>query len=280
MPELPEVETVVRGLRKSLVGRTLVRLTLNRRDLRFPIPHQVKRLEGQRITQVTRQAKGALVTGQSGEGLLLHLGMSGRLLITEGPLGQLQKHDHVVFEFDQPLGHVVFNDPRRFGALDYVASEAALEQHHRLANFGIDPTTQALSAQWLFDVSRGRTTNLKAFLLDQRLIAGLGNIYVAEALFEAGLSPQMQTGAISIEQAEALVSAIQDVLTRAIAAGGSSLRDYVQADGELGYFQHQWKVYGRQGQACGCCGSQIERIVQAGRSSFYCPLCQGKDAWV
>ena len=277
LPELPEVETVVRGLRTSMLGRYIERLSMHRPDLRWPIPTAVSRLEGQKIVDVRRVAKTVVVVGEKQDGWLLHLGMSGRLLILESQAVPPAKHDHVEIFLQNSDGigtKVVFNDPRRFGAFDYFSSDENLASHERLKNFGVDPTTQALTAQWLFDQTRGRVTSLKSFLLDQRLIAGLGNIYVSEALHRAQLHPAMKTGALDLDDCDRLVIHIKATLDDAIAAGGSSLRDYVQADGELGYFQHQWRVYGKQGEACGTCASAIEKIVQQGRSSFFCPACQ------
>ena len=277
LPELPEVETVVRGLRTSMLGSRIEQLQLHRPDLRWPIPTAVSQLVGQKIVDVRRVAKTVVVVGDQQDGWLLHLGMSGRLLILDDLDIAPGKHDHVEIwlqHADQPGSKVVFNDPRRFGAFDYFPSVDDLETHDRLKNFGIDPTTQALSAQWLFDQTRGRVSSLKSFLLDQRLIAGLGNIYVSEALHRARLHPAMKTGDLTNQACERLVHHIKETLQDAIAAGGSSLRDYVQADGELGYFQHQWRVYGKHGEPCGHCASLIEKIVQQGRSSFFCPACQ------
>jgi formamidopyrimidine-DNA glycosylase len=278
MPELPEVETVCRGLALRMEGRTLAALTLRRPDLRFPLPlHLRERIEGRRIARVTRRAKYILVHfdagGAEGGGVLIcHLGMAGRMVI--GGPGEPHKHDHVVFTLDD--GTVIrFNDARRFGMMDY-AAEDELAEHPLLAHLGPEPLGNEFSGPVLEAKLAGRRTPIKAALLDQTVVAGLGNIYVSESLYWAGLSPRRLAMTVAGARAERLAAAVRDVLTRAVAAGGSSLRDYVQATGELGYFQHQWAVYGREGERCpGCdCGGAIRRIVQSGRSTFYCPKRQ------
>jgi formamidopyrimidine-DNA glycosylase len=271
MPELPEVETVVRGLRPHLVGRVLGGLVQRRPDLRTRLPRNfAARVEGRRVLSVDRRAKYVLIHLDDGNVLVIHLGMSGRLVIGPRPNTPPGKHDHVEFATDR--GMVVrFSDPRRFGMMDLMA-EAALATDKRFRDLGPEPLSADFNADYLLRRLKGSRTSAKAALLDQRVVAGLGNIYVCEALFDAGISPRRRAGSINRDRAERLVPAIRDVLTRAIAAGGSSARDYVQASGELGWFQHQWKVYDREGQPCpGCdCGGAIKRIVQAGRSTFYC----------
>lgn len=276
MPELPEVETVRRGLQPLLEGRRLVRVLQRRPNLRFPLPRDfVSRLEGRRIEAIARRAKYLLLHLDSGEVLLAHLGMSGRMLLVERPEETpLLAHDHVVLRTEEGR-EVRFNDARRFGFMDLVpAAELATSRH--LASLGPEPLGNDFSGPVLAAALAGRITPIKAALLDQRVVAGLGNIYVCEALFHAGLSPQRLARTVQGDRAERLVAAIRSVLTAAIAAGGSSLRDYVQASGELGYFQHAWAVYGREGEACpGCdCGGPpqrgITRLVQSGRSTFYC----------
>ena len=272
MPELPEVETVARGLEQGVAGRRVVRLQLNRADLRTALPPGLaSRIEGQRIARVGRRAKYLLFHLEGGGVLIAHLGMSGRMVLGADGTDAERKHDHVVVTFDD--GTVLrFNDARRFGLLDFADSEAALLSHPRLVHLGPEPLGNAFSGPVLAAALAGKATPIKAALLDQRVVAGLGNIYVCESLYWAGVSPRRLAGTVGVARAERLAHAIRDVLERAIAAGGSSLRDYVQASGELGYFQHHWAVYGKDGAPCpGCdCGQAIRRIVQSGRSTFYC----------
>ena len=275
MPELPEVETVVRGLRPVLEGAVLVRAEARRPDLRIPIPPDFSaRLTGRAVRSVRRRAKYILIELAGGDLAIVHLGMSGRLHIDRGD-PELQPHDHIVLKTDR--GDTVrLNDPRRFGlvALDRVET---VDRHRLFAGTGPEPLGNAFNGPALAAKLKGRRTPLKAALLDQKTVAGLGNIYVCEALFLAGLSPKRLARTVSARQAEALAGAIKDVLNKAIAAGGSSLRDYVQPSGELGYFQHQWAVYGREGEGCPGCDCDagetggIRRIVQSNRSTFYCP---------
>lgn len=273
MPELPEVETVCRGLALHMEGRRVARLQLNRPDLRVPLPVGLRgKLEGRLVERVARRAKYILVHVEGGGVLIAHLGMAGRMVVT--PPGAApppaDPHDHVVFTMSDG-GTVRFNDARRFGLMDWT-SEAELERHKLLAGLGPEPLGNGFSGPVLAASLAGRMTPIKAALLDQRVVAGLGNIYASESLFHAGLSPRRLAATVTGLRAERLVGAIRSVLARAIAAGGSSLRDYVQASGELGYFQHQWAVYGREGERCpGCdCAAGIRRIAQAGRSTFYC----------
>jgi formamidopyrimidine-DNA glycosylase len=270
MPELPEVETVRRGLAQCMTGRRIVRAELRRPDLRRPFPPDLAlRLDGARVGALTRRGKYILVELDDSGLLLLHLGMSGR--ITAGAADTPpQPHDHVVLTLDD--GTVVrFNDPRRFGLLDYIArgQEGA---HKLLAGLGPEPLEPGFDAGYLNRALAGKATPIKSALLDQRVVAGLGNIYVCEALYRAGISPRRAAASVVGARAERLVAAIRAVLSEAIAAGGSSLRDYVQANGELGYFQHRWAVYGREGQPCpDCdCAEGVCRITQAGRSTFFC----------
>jgi formamidopyrimidine-DNA glycosylase len=282
MPELPEVETVRRGLAPVMEGAVIARADVNRPDLRWPFPPgMAARLTGQRVLSLRRRSKYLLADLESGETLLIHLGMSGRMLISGAPLGSCalrhatpEKHDHVVLHMDSGA-RITFNDPRRFGAMDLFATKSA-ETHPLLVRIGPEPLGNSFDESYLARVLEGRNTPIKAALLDQRIVAGLGNIYVCEALHRAGISPRRRAGNIGARRAAALVPIIRDVLRDAIHAGGSSLRDYRQADGDLGYFQHSFDVYGREGQPCrrdGCTGT-ITRIVQSGRSSFYCGKCQ------
>src|SRR5208337_4942515 len=270
MPELPEVETVRRGLALKMTGRRILRADLRRADLRRPFPPALAaRLDGARIGALGRRGKYILVELDADGLLLLHLGMSGR--ITAGSAGAPPAaHDHVILTLDDGTA-IRFNDARRFGTLDYLKrSEAA--SHPLLAGLGPEPLEAGFDGRYLAATLAGKLTPIKAALLDQRIVAGLGNIYVCEALFRAGLSPRRLAGSIGPIRADRLAAAIRSVLTEAIEAGGSSLRDYVQADGELGYFQHRWAVYGHEGDPCpGCdCSGAVRRIVQSGRSTFFC----------
>lgn len=275
MPELPEVETVVRGLRPHLEGRLLAEVVQRRPDLRFPLPEGfAQRLTGRRVARVARRAKYILAHLDGGEVLLAHLGMSGRMLLVEDTAQPLDRHDHIVFETDRGL-QIRFNDARRFGMMDLIAEEA-LDEHWLLSDLGPEPLSNAFNGPFLAERLAGRRTPIKAALLDQKVVAGLGNIYVCEALYVAGLSPRRQAYTVQGVRAERLAQAVREVLQRAIAAGGSSLRDYVQADGELGYFQHEWAVYDREGERCRSdgCDRLVRRLVQSNRSTFYCPRCQ------
>ncbi len=279
MPELPEVETVIRGLRPRLEGVRLSRVVQRRADLRLPLPENfAARLEGRRVTRLARRAKYILIHLDDRQVLLCHLGMSGRMTVSGAEAGAEREppgpHDHVILTTERG-DEIRFNDARRFGVMDLVDAER-LEQHRLLAGLGPEPLGNEFSGPELARRLAGKRSPIKAALLDQRVVAGLGNIYVSESLFFAGISPRRAARSVQGDRAERLAAAIRDVLTRAIQAGGSSLRDYVQASGELGYFQHEWAVYGREGQACpGCtCGLKgpggIRRIVQSNRATFYC----------
>ncbi len=282
MPELPEVETVRRGLSPAMEGAVIADAQVNRPDLRWPFPERMaERLTGARVLALRRRSKYLLADLDSGETLLVHLGMSGRMTVSGDPLGQFvhdhpsaQKHDHVVFDMDNGA-RVTFNDPRRFGAMDLLETATA-DQHRLLSVLGPEPLGNDFHEQYLVQAFEGRNTPVKSALLDQGIIAGLGNIYVCEALFRSQVSPRRKAGQISARRVAALVPVIRQVLADAIDAGGSSLKDFRQADGKLGYFQHSFDVYGREGEACkreGCDGI-IGRITQSGRSSFYCGKCQ------
>jgi formamidopyrimidine-DNA glycosylase len=274
MPELPEVETVRRGLASMISGRRIVRVELRRPDLRRPFPPKLAaQLNGALIGALGRRGKYILIELDEDGLLLLHLGMSGRLTAGRAELPPAA-HDHVVLTLDD--GTVIrFNDPRRFGLVDYLRRGEA-SQHPLLAGLGPEPLEPGFDGPYLRGALAGKLTPIKAALLDQRLVAGLGNIYVCEALFRARLSPRRLAASIGRGRAERLAAAIKSVLAEAIAAGGSSLRDYVQPDGALGYFQHRWAVYGREGDPCpGCdCSAGVRRIVQSGRSTFFCTRWQ------
>ena len=282
MPELPEVETVRRGLLPVIEGQTIARADVNRPDLRWPFPENMaQRLTGQKIVALRRRSKYILADLKSGETLLIHLGMSGRMLISGDPLGQFvhdhpaaEKHDHVVLHM-QNGARITFNDPRRFGAMDLMDTATA-DSHKLLAVLGPEPLGNDFNEPYLVAAFKGKNTPVKSALLDQRIVAGLGNIYVCEALYRAHISPKRRAGQLSARRVASLVPVIRQVLADAIKAGGSSLRDFRQADGELGYFQHSFDVYGREGAPCRTpdCTGTIARLVQSGRSSFYCPQCQ------
>lgn len=281
MPELPEVETVCRGLALKLEGRRLVRVEQNRPDLRVPLPQDfVRRLTGRRIERIRRRAKYILMDLDGPEILVIHLGMSGRVILghlPEGEAGQGEAdwgeaglHEHVRFLADDGT-IATYKDHRRFGLMALVAADA-LDAHPMFADLGPEPLGNGFSPAVLSAALAGRKTPIKSALLDQTVVSGLGNIYVCEALFRAGISPRRLAQSVAGARAERLVPAIREVLTEAIAAGGSTLRDYVQTDGELGYFQKAFAVYGREGEPCpGCtCQASVERVVQAGRSTFFC----------
>jgi formamidopyrimidine-DNA glycosylase len=299
MPELPEVETVRMGLLPALEGRIIVKAEARRGDLRLPFPRDfAKRLTGRKVLRLLRRAKYLLAELDSGETLVIHLGMSGRMRVYSGgktrKLGQYVydaapegagqgKHDHVVFDTDAPA-RIVFNDHRRFGLMTLVDTKG-LHKDKLFKDIGIEPLSDGFNAAHLAESLDGKKTPIKSALLDQRVVAGLGNIYVCEALFRSGISPKRLAGSLKKDQIAALVKTIKAVLADAIAAGGSSLRDHAQATGDPGNFQHHFLVYGREGKPCRkpassgaghkkACGGTVKRIVQAGRSTFYCPTCQ------
>jgi formamidopyrimidine-DNA glycosylase len=290
MPELPEVETVRLGLMPVLDGHVITAAETRRGDLRRPFPaHFVQRLTGQKVLRLWRRAKYLLADLKSGETLVIHLGMSGRMAVyAEGKQKKLGdyvykpapsdagqgKHDHVVFETDAPA-RIVFTDPRRFGLMTLVETQK-LDSDPLFKGMGIEPLSEGFNAKYLAEALSGKKTPIKSALLDQRMAAGLGNIYVCEALFRSGISPKRMAGAVQKDRIAPLVTAIRKVLKDAIAAGGSSLRDHAQATGDPGNFQHHFLVYGREGKPClgKPCNGVVKRIMQAGRSTFYCPKCQ------
>ncbi len=286
MPELPEVETVRRGLVPALESRSIVRAELRRPDLRFPFPDRfAKRLSGARVERLDRRAKYLLLHLSTGETLIVHLGMSGRVTIL-APDGEgtapgaftharatNPQHDHVVFHVEGDV-RVVYNDPRRFGFMDLAETER-LSETRWFVDMGPEPLSEAFSAAHLKTVLKGRKTPIKAALLDQTVVAGLGNIYVCEALWRAGVSPRrLAASAVQGARAARIVDMVKDVIDEAVAAGGSSLRDYAGADGALGYFQNAHAVYGRGGEACPRCSGPVSVMRQAGRSTFFCGTCQ------
>ena len=269
MPELPEVETTVRGLEPALLGRVLSRVDVRRPDLRRAIPVDLRqRLTGARVTGLARRAKYGIIETDRGDSMIFHLGMSGRWRVDAGEIGT---HDHLVIETD--AGRVLaLCDPRRFGSLDLVDT-GLLTAWPTFAALGPEPLGPDFHAAHLTRMLTGRSAPIKAMLLDQRVVAGLGNIYVCEALNIAGIAPTIAAGRVSKARLERLVIAVRDVLGAAILAGGSSLRDYVRPDGQLGYFAKDWRVYGREGEPCAC-GGTVERRVDSGRSTFSCRTCQ------
>lgn len=288
MPELPEVETVRLGLLPVVEGHKITHAETRRGDLRVPFPNDFAgRLTGRTVTRLWRRAKYLLGDLDSGETLVIHLGMSGRMTVYAGAakkkLGNYvhdmgednigsDKHDHVVFDTDAPA-RIVFNDHRRFGLMLLIET-AELSEHKLFKGLGVEPLSPGLDAAHLAAALKGKKTPIKSALLDQRVIAGLGNIYVCEALYRARISPRRLAAKVKPAEAAALVTAIKAVLREAVKAGGSSLRDHKQVTGELGYFQKAFAVYGREGEPCPGCKGTVKRIVQAGRSTFYCPKCQ------
>ena len=267
MPELPEVETTVRGLARVLQGRRLNSVEARRPDLRRALPVDLgQRLTGSRVIGLRRRAKYGVIDTDRGDSLVFHLGMSGHWRVDPG---ELRKHDHFVLETDEGR-RVALNDARRFGSLDLVETDL-LEEWPAFAALGPEPFD--LTAEELHRRLKGRTAPIKLLLLDQRIVAGLGNIYVCEALYRAGIHPKRAGGSVSLDRLRKLVPAIHDVLNEAIEAGGSTLKDFVSPDGELGYFSKTFAVYDRESKPCAC-GGTVKRIVQGGRSTFYCPKCQ------
>jgi formamidopyrimidine-DNA glycosylase len=269
MPELPEVETTVRGLEPVLAGRRIASIEMRRPDLRRPFPPDLRqRLTGARVTGLSRRAKYGLIHTDRGDTMVFHLGMSGHWRADPAELGT---HDHVVIETDEGR-RLALNDARRFGSVDIVRTEdlAAAEP---FASMGPEPLGEDFDGAFLARALAGRSAPIKALLLDQRIVAGLGNIYVCEALHMAGIAPSRAAGRVAPARLGRLAEAVKAVLLAAIEAGGSSLRDYVRPDGELGYFSKEWRVYGREGAGCAC-GAPIRRRVDSGRSTFYCPKCQ------
>lgn len=285
MPELPEVETVRRGLAPAMEQRRILTAQANRPDLRFPFPDRfAERLTGTQVERIDRRSKYLLMRLGSGETLLMHLGMSGRFSIHADDVSRQPgdfvyapaanpKHDHVVFELEGGV-RVTYNDPRRFGFMVMFPTEDEASVPY-LKTLGPEPTSNAFSSARLLEAFEGRRSPIKAGLLDQSVVAGLGNIYVCEALWRARISPKRLCANLGEKRAERLAAAVREVIVDAIEAGGSTLRDYAGADGAMGYFQHSFDVYGREGQACRRCGGGIvRRIVQSNRSTFYCPSCQ------
>ena len=270
MPELPEVETTVRGLEHVLKGRRIRRVEARRADLRRPFPPDLgQRLTGAEVTSLGRRAKYGLVHTDRGDTMVFHLGMSGAWRIDPADLG---KHDHLLLETDEGR-RLHLRDPRRFGSVDLVAT-GQLEQWPAFEALGPEPLGGTIDGAWLHRKFEGRTAAVKLLLLDQRVVAGLGNIYACEALFRAGIDPRKPAGKVGRAKLGALAKAIPEVLEEAILAGGSTLKDFAAPDGELGYFSKRFDVYDREGEPCARCEGRVKRIVQGGRSTFFCPSCQ------
>ena len=288
MPELPEVETVKRGLEPVLKGHRIERVETRRPGLRFPFPQGFsERLSGAKVQTLSRRAKYILMDLDNGFSLIVHLGMTGRFTVLSpkgvSNLGEFYfeagagegangPHDHVVLHLEQGV-RLVYSDPRRFGMMDVVET-SMVGQHRLLKDIGVEPLGNELSASYLAQKFRGKAAPMKAALLDQRIIAGLGNIYVCEALFRVRLSPKRKAGSVKLEKLEELVRHIRDILNEAILAGGSTLQDFKSTNGERGSYQQRFLVYDREGEPCTSCGKPIKRMVQSGRSSFYCGACQ------
>ena len=271
MPELPEVETVMRGLENVLLGKRITAIRTTRANLRIPFPKNLQDVQGRLITSFERRAKYILMHLENNLTMIVHLGMSGRMTID--PDGE-DKHDHMILQSGNRV--VVFNDPRRFGLIDLCASDA-VNTHRFFEHLGPEPLERGFNAAYLADTLARKKIAIKVAIMDQCVVVGVGNIYAAEALFQSRINPTRAANSLKKAELETLVSEIKAVLKKAIKAGGSSLRDYVQADGELGYFQHEFAVYGRAGEACPRCPGKkaaILRITQGGRSTFYCPKCQ------
>ena len=277
---MPEVETVRRGLTPAMQGQIIARLQVNRPDLRFPFPDRfIERVEGARITLMGRRAKFLVAELSTDDALIMHLGMSGRFTVdTEATADFHQKagpnpaHDHVIFHMSNGAT-VTYNDPRRFGFMELWPMDQ-LDRYPRIEHLGPEPLSNRFNAAYLGDALRAKSAPIKSALLDQAIVAGLGNIYVCEALFRSGISPRRKAQSVAGKRAERLAPAINEVIAEAIAAGGSSISDFASASGELGYFQKHFSVYDREGAPCDACGSEIKRIVQSGRSSFFCGACQ------
>ena len=275
MPELPEVETVMRGMQPALEGKKLINIEARCDSLRWPIPYNfADRLRGRRVINIARRAKYILWYLDDETVMILHLGMSGRVSITAKRPSKIEKHDHLIFTTEE--GAVIrFNDARRFGMVD-LSTSGSIFQHKLLRHIGPEPLSNDFNELSLKEMLRGKKTTIKNALLDQRVVAGLGNIYVCESLFRSNISPKRLALNVKGERLKALSLNIREVLNEAILAGGSSLRDHAQTNGDIGYFQHNFMVYGREGQACkkNGCGNKVNRIIQSGRSTFYCTKCQ------
>ncbi len=274
MPELPEVETIKRGLEPNLLGKTIVECTVYRHDLRIPVPQEIaEKIEGGKIENIIRRSKYLLIDYGKEDYLVIHLGMSGKLLYLEDDsIFEKAKHDHFHLRMDDNSS-IVFNDARRFGLVTLINIEE-FESHKLISHLGPEPLTSNFDAKYLKAKFKNKHVNIKQAIMDSKNVVGVGNIYASESLFRTNISPIKQAGELNAKKLEELVVNIKQVLKDAIKSGGSTLRDYVRSDGDVGYFQHSFKVYGRENEPCLICATNIKRIVQQGRSSFYCPKCQ------
>ncbi len=272
MPELPEVETVCRQLEAEIVGKTINEVSLRRSGVRIPFPKNLKKdMENSRVKDVGRRAKYILIKLDNGNTVIAHLGMSGRLIMGNNPYTP-KKHDHAIFRLSNKKS-LVFNDPRRFGLIT-ICNDRKLKEHPLLTHLGIEPLEPSFNGRQLYNILKARKAPVKAALMDQESLVGVGNIYACEALFLAGIRPTRPANKVTYKEVELLATSIKQVLEKAIESGGSSFRDYVQTSGNKGYFQHSFQVYGRSGKPCTKCGRKISKITQSGRSTFYCHSCQ------
>ena len=272
MPELPEVETICRGIESSIIGKKIESIYTSNKNLRLPFPENILDLEGKRIESVTRRARYILIGISTTKILLVHLGMSGKLIYQEKLPIELNKHDHFVIRFDDDSG-LIYNDPRRFGLVDLV-DEKKINQHKMIKNLGLEPLSEEFDAKHLQEKLAGKKINIKTAMMDNSVVVGVGNIYINESLFESKISPLKAAGSLSLKELKILVGNIKSILAKAIKLGGSTLRDYVQLNGDIGNFQFDFKIYGRGEEDCLICSGKIKRIKQNGRSTFYCPSCQ------
>ncbi|MFT6077869.1 MAG: formamidopyrimidine-DNA glycosylase [Myxococcota bacterium] len=275
MPELPEVETVCRGIEQNIISKKVESIYTSNKNLRLPFPRDILDLEGKEIESVARRARYILIKISDQKILLVHLGMSGKLLFYQTLPENFAKHDHFVMGFDDGSG-LVYNDPRRFGLVDLV-DEDKINQHQMIKNLGVEPLTDEFDAKHLQKKLQGKKTNIKTAMMDNAVVVGVGNIYINESLFESKISPLRESGSLDVKDLEILIFNIKSILQNAIDKGGSTLRDYVQLNGNVGAFQFDFKVYGREGDDCVVCNNSEEKIIrikQNGRSTFYCQSCQ------
>jgi formamidopyrimidine-DNA glycosylase len=272
MPELPEVETICRGIKANIIGKKISSITTSDKNLRLPFPQNFYQLKSQEIISVTRRARYILIETSARQILLVHLGMSGKLLYLEKIPNKLAKHDHFVMKFSDN-SCLIYNDPRRFGLVDLVLKNK-INQHQMIKNLGLEPLTKDFDAKYLQEKLRGKKINIKTAMMDNNVVVGVGNIYINESLFKSKISPLIAAGSLSLIQLQTLVKNIKDILSKAIDLGGSTLKDYVRSNGDVGGFQVDFKVYGRDSQNCFVCSGKIKKIKQNGRSTFYCGNCQ------
>ncbi len=272
MPELPEVETVMRGMEKEMLGKTLDRVAVHIPKLRWDVPAELKSIKNEKVKAFKRRSKYVLISLESGRIILIHLGMSGRILFENKKSHTKQKHDHIVFYFGNEQV-AIYNDPRRFGMVDLV-DEKALDDSHYMKTLGPEPLGDCFTKDYFYKTLQNSRLAIKTAVMQSKVVVGVGNIYASESLFAAGIDPRVPAGSLTRTQMDTLHTCIIETLKDAIEAGGSTLKDYVQADGSLGYFQHSFKVYGREGEPCKTCESPINKVVLNQRSTFYCPKCQ------